>query len=272
MTCCFLFSCKNKDLQSIKTSDNSVNQEFPPEEYLNQLNAIREAYILNYGARHNLLHFSDFINSRVENKNEGAMLQFLFVREILNNNPEWKDITEDPLIYFVKDIEMKYQAYYPNSMYKKQLTDLLRDYFTSDEKISAYPLEVRDTSGTTVFLNDFIGQLIVLDFWATWCIPCLEQMPYLEKLKEEYADKGVLFITVNMDDNEKKWLDFIRRKNPQHEISTRLPEGSDDPQATDMGVSALPVYQIIDKKGQYITQDGPKPSSAVFSTILDQKR
>lgn len=270
ITCCLVCACKNDNVHSIEASDNAAIQEIPSEKYIHRLNALRDSYLLDYGASHNLLHFSDFLNSHIENENEGSILQYLFVREILNNNPDWNDITEDPLIYFVKDIEMKYQAHYPNSIYKKQLILLLRDYFTSEQGIPAYPMEVHDTSGATIFLNDFTGRLIVLDFWATWCIPCLEQMPYLEKIKEEYAGKGVLFITVNMDDKEKKWLDFLRKKKPQYEISTRLPYGGEDPQATEVGVNALPVYQFIDKQGMYITRDGPKPSSAVFSAILDE--
>ncbi|MGO8998956.1 MAG: peroxiredoxin family protein [Polyangiaceae bacterium] len=62
---------------------------------------------------------------------------------------------------------------------------------------------VRDTKGRTVRLSDYLGKKVVLlDFWATYCEPCLGEMPYLEKMYEENKDKGFVIIALSMDGPE----------------------------------------------------------------------
>ena len=63
---------------------------------------------------------------------------------------------------------------------------------------------VETLTGEDVALEGFKGQWILLDFWATWCKPCVEMMPELQKLSETYADKGLVVLGVsNVEDKNR---------------------------------------------------------------------
>jgi thiol-disulfide isomerase/thioredoxin len=58
---------------------------------------------------------------------------------------------------------------------------------------------LRDLSGKRVSLKDFSGKPVVVNFWATWCPPCLQEMPIFEELQKKYATSGLTFLGINVD-------------------------------------------------------------------------
>jgi thiol-disulfide isomerase/thioredoxin len=65
-------------------------------------------------------------------------------------------------------------------------------------------LTLRDLSGKKAQLSQYRGKVVVLNFWATWCGPCREEMPMLVEAEKTWAAKGVAFIAVSLDDNKTK--------------------------------------------------------------------
>jgi peroxiredoxin len=63
--------------------------------------------------------------------------------------------------------------------------------------------ELGDMNGNTVFAADFDGKILLLNFWATWCKPCIEEMPMLTRLQHSYADRGVQIVGIALDDARK---------------------------------------------------------------------
>lgn len=63
-------------------------------------------------------------------------------------------------------------------------------------------LKLRDLSGKKVRLSDYRGKIVLLNFWATWCGPCREEMPMLVEAEKTWAQKGVIFIGVSLDDSK----------------------------------------------------------------------
>lgn len=81
---------------------------------------------------------------------------------------------------------------------------------TGDEAID---FTATDENGQPVQLSSLKGKLIYLDFWATWCGPCMEEMPYYEKLKEKYKDRSdMVFVSVSIDDDSTKWANDIAKR------------------------------------------------------------
>lgn len=62
------------------------------------------------------------------------------------------------------------------------------------------PITLNDLDGKPVALSDLRGRVVVLNFWATWCPPCVNEMPSLEKLHEALADKGLSIVAVSVDE------------------------------------------------------------------------
>ncbi len=80
--------------------------------------------------------------------------------------------------------------------------------------------------GRTVTLSKLRGQVVVINFWASWCVPCREEAPYLETTWRKYRDRGVVFIGVDYVDTEKAALAFLKEFNIDYlngpDIGTRI--------------------------------------------------
>lgn len=70
---------------------------------------------------------------------------------------------------------------------------------------------IRTENGKTVTARDFGGKLLLLNFWATWCQPCVHEVPSLDQLSRELGPKGLVVLGVSVDKDQKAYQDFIAR-------------------------------------------------------------
>jgi len=127
---------------------------------------------------------------------------------------------------------------------------------------------LRSIDGKMISLADFKGKIVYIDFWASWCRPCINEMPAGEALKKKYAGKDIVFLNISIDEDENKWKESVQRLGISgiHLIanSQRNPETI---QA--YKVSSIPSYFLIDKAGKFIASPAPRPSSNEIVQILD---
>lgn len=74
---------------------------------------------------------------------------------------------------------------------------------------SAPDFELSDLDGRKVKLSDYRGKVVVLNFWATWCPPCVQEMPSLTRLHESLGPRGVTVVTVSVDEDEQALRRFV---------------------------------------------------------------
>jgi peroxiredoxin len=72
------------------------------------------------------------------------------------------------------------------------------------------PIDAPDRSGRKVNLDELKGKVVLVDFWASWCRPCRQELPVLEALHRKFASQGLVVVGVNIDRNEKKMSSFLR--------------------------------------------------------------
>jgi peroxiredoxin len=70
--------------------------------------------------------------------------------------------------------------------------------------------ELKSLDGGTVQMSELKGEFVVLNFWATWCVPCMKEMPELQKAHESFGDKNIKVIAINFGESEKKVHEFTR--------------------------------------------------------------
>lgn len=102
--------------------------------------------------------------------------------------------------------------------------------------------------GKTVTPTDFGGKLLVLNFWASWCEPCVAETPSLEQMSQLLGKKGVVVLGISMDTNEKRYKDFLSKYGISFETSR-------DPSAdiaTSYGTLQYPDTYIIDPSGKVV--------------------
>jgi peroxiredoxin len=115
---------------------------------------------------------------------------------------------------------------------------------------AAQDFNARDTNGNTFRLSDHIGKEVVLiDFWATWCVPCLAEMPHLERMYEQYKSRGFLVVAVSMDGPETIADVPAFAKRNQMNFTVLLDEDSSIAGVYNPRKSA-PLSAIIDKQGR----------------------
>jgi cytochrome c biogenesis protein CcmG/thiol:disulfide interchange protein DsbE len=103
---------------------------------------------------------------------------------------------------------------------------------------------LKTDQGMVVSPEDFGGKVLVLNFWATWCAPCVREIPSLEQLQREFRDQGVVVVAVSIDKNESKYKNFLNRFRVSFDTAR-------DPSA-DIS-SSYGTYQIPET---YIIKDG----------------
>src|SRR5699024_2088828 len=114
---------------------------------------------------------------------------------------------------------------------------------------------LKDLNGVDVSLQNLRGKVVILDFWATWCRPCIESFKGMKRLKDKYKDdKEVVFLFIDEDDpqpNEesriKKIRDFLQEKN--YRFRVLLDTKDENSVQQKYFISGIPVKVAIDKKG-----------------------
>jgi len=113
------------------------------------------------------------------------------------------------------------------------------------DRSAAPGFSLPDPTGKKVGLADFRGKLILLNFWATWCAPCREEMPAMERLYRRFKDKGFVIVGVNVKDRRKEALSFLK----ELKITFPIVLDPDGQVGLLYGAWGLPVTYLIDPKG-----------------------
>lgn len=112
----------------------------------------------------------------------------------------------------------------------------------------------KSLAGQTLDISRYRGKVVVLVYWATWCRPCLEELPQLQGLYKDYHDKGLELIGVNLDLVPDGLTDYVRTKNmPWPHI--REEGGLDSPPAVQLGILMPPAMILVDRQGKVVSSE-----------------
>ncbi len=116
----------------------------------------------------------------------------------------------------------------------------------SSESKVATDFTLMNMQGEPVSLSQYRGKVVILNFWATWCPPCREEMPSMERLYQKYKDQGLVILAVSTDENGKKVVGQFLQKTP---YSFPILLDSDSVAQNAYGVFRFPESFIIDRNG-----------------------
>ena len=105
-------------------------------------------------------------------------------------------------------------------------------------------------------LSDYKGKVLFVDFWATWCMPCLGEMPYFNELSKQFPN--IQFVGISLDDNTEVWLNKLKGDADHGKV---LELFSTDPLVrTGWDITGIPRFLLIDKDFNIISASAPRPS------------
>ena len=99
-----------------------------------------------------------------------------------------------------------------------------------------------------LLLDDYEGRVVVVDFWASWCVPCRRSFPWLNEMHTRYAEKGLVIIGVNLDANRKDAGAFLA----DYPAAFQIYFDTDAELAKEFGVEAMPSSYVIGRDGEIV--------------------
>lgn len=169
---------------------------------------------------------------------------YFFESQLMDNN------TYEEVLGFYDRLTDRVKQSAPGLALKKKIDDMGR---VSVGGI-APNFKAPTPDGRELSLYDLRGHVVLLDFWASWCGPCLAEMPNVKEIYRKYHDKGLEILGVSLDSDRKPWLASIEKNELNwHHVSTL--NKFDCPIAQQFRVTGIPRMYIIDKNGKIIAQD-----------------
>lgn len=130
-------------------------------------------------------------------------------------------------------------------------------------------VDYENFAGGKTSLDDFKGSYVYIDLWATWCGPCIAQIPFLKELEKEYHDKNITFVSISTDRDSayETWKKMVVEK----ELTGVQLYSKRDPIFTSAyKVKGIPRFILIDPSGNIISADAPRPSSNYLKVLFDE--
>ncbi|MGI6536968.1 MAG: TlpA disulfide reductase family protein [Caldicoprobacterales bacterium] len=132
----------------------------------------------------------------------------------------------------------------------------LAGYYYINLGVPIEDFELKDLDGNTVKLSDQKGKIVFLNFWATWCPPCRDEMPYMQEFHEKYKDEDVVILAVNPNqvenrgmDNAEKAEESVRKFISEYGYTFPILLDADDSVWAVYQQRGVPTNYIIDKEG-----------------------
>jgi cytochrome c biogenesis protein CcmG/thiol:disulfide interchange protein DsbE len=110
---------------------------------------------------------------------------------------------------------------------------------------AAPDFQLQNLDGQSITLSSLKGKPVLINFWATWCGPCASEMPYLQKINNEWSDKGLVVLAINWGESASQVGQFLQANN----LSLQVLLDTKKAAAEKYGVRAFPTTFFIDKDG-----------------------
>ena len=151
---------------------------------------------------------------------------------------------------------------------KKKLIDF-KEVTVNTKEVQLIDLKENVTTLSAI-LEKHKGKVVYVDYWTSWCAPCIDALPKSKKLQKEYKNKDVVFVYINNEKEKDKWEIASKQYNL---ISSENYYTLNFPKAKfyqDLEFKSVPRYLLFDKKGKLIQSKAPAPNSDIIREILNQ--
>ena len=140
------------------------------------------------------------------------------------------------------------------SDYGTQLAGKIKANKATELNMPAIDFTLPDLKGEPVSLASFKGRYVLIDFWASWCVPCRKESPFLKDAYSKFKNRNFTILGISVDAKEDAWIAAVKQDEltwPQLREARGMKEGA----AADYGVSAIPANFLINPQGRIIAKN-----------------
>lgn len=168
---------------------------------------------------------------------------------------------------FYKHIYQQLQGEYLNHLYAMKFAKYLQSAQKMKSRLLSIKFDAANAVGVKMNFDDFSkNKLIVIDFWATWCVPCMKDLPSVLKQVDNLNKKNVGLIFVSFDNDQKYWSEVSERFTMPD--SFIIDEKNKQYLMDNLNLHTIPRYIVINSKGDVLDYDAPKPGTSEFSHLI----
>lgn len=175
-----------------------------------------------------------------------------------------------------KNIEEFYTAYKAaGSTNEKNNAEIEKSYNALKKLAVGNPsptfVDYENNAGGTTSLDDLKGKYTYIDIWATWCGPCIREIPSLKKVEKQFHGKNIQFLSISIDDKKdhQKWKDMIKEKELGG-IQLFADNLWESKFVADYMVKGIPKFILLDPKGNIVTANAPRPSDEKLVSLFKE--
>ncbi|MBI2925461.1 MAG: TlpA family protein disulfide reductase [Verrucomicrobia bacterium] len=199
----------------------------------------------------------DTLLAKYKDEKTDAVAQILLMKAML-----YVQVIEDSEkgLQFLKQLKSDF----PESTQGKKVDDMIASVEKQQEadKVkralvvgTKFPdFEEKDTAGKPLAIANYKGKVVLLDFWATWCGPCVAELPNVLKTYEKYHEQGFEIIGISLDKDEEALNKFIKQKKMSW-VQFFDGKGWQNKLATKYGINSIPATYLLDGEGKIIAKD-----------------
>jgi cytochrome c biogenesis protein CcmG/thiol:disulfide interchange protein DsbE len=155
----------------------------------------------------------------------------------------------------------------PEAAVAENLTYESPEITTENDRKAAPEFAAKDAAGATVKVADYKGKVLLLNFWATWCVPCKAEMPWFQEFERSYKDRGFAVVGASLDSNG--W-DVVKPYIDEHKINYRIILASPEMTQLYEVLDALPMTFMIDREGRVAAIHHGLVSKATYLKQIEQ--
>ena len=223
-------------------------------------------------------HYQRIAQNEANNNRKDLTLTYL---ETINNSFSDGSVKEQLMFNYLRygmkaneALESVYKLYKSSSQNSDNLSKVASSYkvLTKLTPGKASPKFIYENYiGGMTGLEDLAGKIVYIDVWATWCGPCLREIPALKSLENDYHNKNIAFVSLSIDEKKdyQKWRTMITDKELTG-IQLMADNNWNSSFITSYGIKGIPRFILIDTLGNIINSDAPRPSNPKIRKILDE--
>lgn len=180
-------------------------------------------------------------------------------------------------ITFTDDLETFYNTFIKGSTNTENNEKITKSYNAlkaiAKGNLSPKFTDYENNAGGTTSLNDLKGKYIYIDIWATWCGPCIAEVPFLKKIEKQYHNKNIQFVSISIDNKEdhEKWKKMIVDKKlggiqlfADNDWKSQFIE--------DYLIKGIPRFILIDPNGIIVNSNAPRPSNKKLISLFEEQK